>query len=305
MRSFSWLRDACSEIFRSRNAGRCGGRGNLHVRGGHPVGAPGTPPSPFDRVIPKPTPQWREPFGGRWLPRAAVVEPAAMDAPGDDGAGTLDSGPTPHQVGAPCALRSPPVRKRPSAPDVDEEMVTKRSAGQPNSRAGDTEARPFDMSTNTEAAAAGSPDARLAAGPPAPPASPAAATAASPASFDLVALHIWPQTGYRPPDIVGSRRGSNPWVANHLQPPQHQNRCALSAVRARSPHTPAPVHKRSPPRLVCFRRWSTPGHRRHLTRRPRRRRRARRRPLRRRRAHRRPSRRPSPPPPRRRCRRSL
>ena len=77
-----------------------------------------------------------------------------MDAPGDDGAGTLDSGPTPHQVGAPCALRSPPVRKRPSAPDVDEEMVTKRSAGQPNSRAGDTEARPFDMGTNTEAAAA-------------------------------------------------------------------------------------------------------------------------------------------------------
>ena len=159
-----------------------------------------------------------------------------MDAPGDDGAGTLDSGPTPQQVGAPCALRSPPVRKRPSAPDVDEEMVTKRSAGQPNSRAGDTEARPFDMSTNTEAAAAGSPDARLAAGPPAPPASPAAATAASPASFDLVALHIWPQTGYRPPDIVGSRRGSNPWVANHLQPPQHQNRCALGGPRALAPH---------------------------------------------------------------------
>ena len=27
---------------------------------------------------------------------------------------------------------------------------------------------------------------------------------------------MWPLTGFRPPDIVGSRRGSNPWVANHL-----------------------------------------------------------------------------------------
>ena len=77
-----------------------------------------------------------------------------------------------------------------------------------------------------------------------------------------------------------------------------RKRCALGGLRAR-PRTPC---TRSPPRLVCFRRRSTPGRRRHPPHRPRRRCRARRRPLRRRRARRRPRRRarrqPQPRPPR-------
>ena len=93
---------------------------------------------------------------------------------------------------------------------------------------------------------------------------------------------MWPLTGFRPPDIVGSRRGSNPRGADHLLPLQQQKRCARRRRSALAPH-PHPMHTRSPPRLVCFRRRSTPRHRRHPAHRRRRRRRARRRPRRRRR----------------------
>ena len=59
---------------------------------------------------------------------------------------------------------------------------------------------------------------------------------------------MWPLTGFRPPDIVGSRRGSNPRGADHLLPLQQQKRCARRRRSTRSPHTRTPctrAHRRA------------------------------------------------------------